>query len=161
MSTEEEKRERGKYWKDYSQRLRVVVVQLVYEYFLAKEGHHDTIRALDPLCNPSLQQLLSTVTLWVTLMITLNAFNEFDRFKLRSQAENSMFLGVLAQVCLPCRGSDVVGSGAGRQRAALTRNELSHVAPPLTRVTDSDSRAAAGVRGHSIHMWEALPPTPI
>lgn len=30
-----------------------------------------------------------------------------------------MFLWVLAQVRVPCRGSDVVGSGAGRQRAVL------------------------------------------
>ena len=49
----------------------------------------------------------------------------------------------------------------GLEQGRLTKNELSHVAPPLTRVTDSDSAATAGVLGHSIHMWEALPPTPI
>lgn len=72
-----------------------------------------------------------------------------------------MFFRVLAQLCLPCRGSDVVGSGADRLRAAFSRNVRSHVALALTRVTDSDSTAAAGVCGHSTHKREALPPTPV
>lgn len=72
-----------------------------------------------------------------------------------------MFFRLLARLGLPCRGSDVVGSVAGRLRAAFTRNVRSHVAPPLTRVTDSDSTATAGVCGHSTHKREALPPTPV
>lgn len=45
------------------------------------------------------------------------------------------------------------------RKVLFTRNELSPSALPLTHVTDSDSPAAAGVWGHSIHMWEAPPPT--
>lgn len=114
-----------------------------------------------------------SVTLWVTLVIKWNSFNEFDRLKRRSQAEN------LQEAVTWCslRVLHVPpGPGSGppplqrfwccwvwsrQAEGRLTRNELSHVAPPLTRVTDSDSPATAGVCGHSIHMWEALPPTPI
>ena len=116
---------------------------------------------------------LKTVTLRVTLVITFNSFNGSDRLKRRSQTEN---LQEAVTWCSPRVLHVPLGPGSGppplqrfwccwvwsrRAEGRLTRNELSHVAPPLTRVTDSDSPATAGVCGHSIHMWEALPPDPI